>query len=241
MQLRLDKYLADLSVDTRAGVKQLIRKGRVRVNGEIVKKPETKIEIEQDRVTVDGQVLSYQQFEYYMLHKPAGVLSAARDKKQPTVLDLIQSQRKDLFPVGRLDKDTLGLLLISNDGKLAHNLLSPAHHVDKTYEVWLDLPLTEEDVARIEAGIDIGDEDMTLPAQLAFPYESRDHVNLTIQEGRFHQVKRMFLARGKTVTRLKRLSMGPLQLDEGLAEGEYRPLTSEEIKELEAAAGRQKR
>ncbi len=234
MQLRLDKYLADLSVDTRAKVKLLIRKGRVKVNDVTAKKPEMKIDTDTDHVTLDGRELVWQQYEYYMLNKPAGVLSAARDKKQPTVLDLIETDRKDLFPVGRLDKDTVGLLLICNDGQLAHRLLSPVHHVDKTYEVWLDGTLTPEDIQRLEEGVDIGDEDLTLPAKLEPVYEDFSHVNLTIREGRFHQVKRMFAACGLTVTRLKRLSMGPLRLDRTLAEGESRPLTQAEIDSLHA-------
>lgn len=241
MQLRLDKYLADLSVDTRSKVKQLIRKGRVRVNGEIANKPELKVDTDADTVTMDGRTLTYQAFEYYMLNKPAGVLSAARDKKQPTVLDLIQSDRKDLFPVGRLDKDTVGLLLICNDGQLAHDLLSPARHVDKTYEVRLDGTLTEEDRQVLERGVDIGDEDLTLPAAVDFAYDTKDHVNITIHEGRFHQVKRMFLSRGKNVIYLKRLSMGTLILDDTLPEGGYRPLTAEELQQLTAAASRKKR
>lgn len=232
MQLRLDKYLADLSVDTRARVKLLIRKGRIRVNGIVEKKPETKIDTEKDIVTLDDRELSWQQYEYYMLHKPAGVLSAARDKKQPTVLDLIETRRKDLFPVGRLDKDTTGLLLICNDGQLAHRLLSPSHHVDKTYEVWLDGHLTQEDIKALENGVDIGDEDITLPARIDTAYEDFSHVNITIHEGRFHQVKRMFQTCGLTVVHLKRLSMGPLVLDASLLKGESRPLTKEEIKAL---------
>lgn len=241
MQLRLDKYLADLSVDTRARVKLLIRKGRVRVNDEIAKKPEMKVDTDTDTVTVDGHALTYHVHEYYMLNKPPGVLSAARDKKQPTVLDLIDSERKDLFPVGRLDKDTVGLLLICNDGRLAHALLSPLRHVDKTYEVWLDGALTPEDMAALEAGVDIGDDTPTLPALVNTAYENTDHVNITIHEGRFHQVKRMFMARGKAVVRLKRLSMGTLFLDPTLPEGRYRPLTDREIQQLTAAADRKKR
>lgn len=241
MQLRLDKYLADLSVDTRSKVKLLIRKGRVRVNDEIVKKPEMKVDTDTDAVTVDGRILTYHAFEYYMLNKPAGVLSAARDKKQPTVLDMIDSDRKDLFPVGRLDKDTVGLLLICNDGQLAHNLLSPAHHVDKTYEVRLDALLTQEDITALEAGVDIGDDTMTLPASIDTAYENNTHINITIREGRFHQVKRMFLARGKTVVYLKRLSMGTLILDPALAEGEYRSLSDTEIQQLTAVTDRKKR
>lgn len=241
MQLRLDKYLADLSVDTRAKVKVLVRKGRVRVNGEIAKKPEMKVDTDTDTVTLDGRMLIYHPFEYFMLNKPAGVLSAARDKKQPTVLDLIRSDRKDLFPVGRLDKDTVGLLLICNDGALAHGLLAPARHVDKTYEVRLDQPLTKEDMEALEAGVDIGDDTLTLPAIVEAVYEANDHINITIHEGRFHQVKRMFLSRGKNVIYLRRLSMGPLILDPTLPEGEYRPLTAAEIQELTAVTIRKKR
>ena len=241
MLLRLDKYLADLSVDTRSKVKLLIRKGRVRVNDQIANKPEMKIDTDVDMVTVDGRRLIYHPFEYYMLNKPAGVLSAARDKKQPTVLDLIESDRKDLFPVGRLDKDTVGLLLICNDGQLSHQLLSPSHHVDKTYEVRLDAELSPEDIDALEAGVDIGGETKTLPAVLDTVYEDNAHVNITIQEGRFHQVKRMFLSRNKTVIYLKRLSMGSLVLDPSLAEGTYRALTEEEIQQLTALSERNKR
>ncbi len=240
MLLRLDKYLADLSVDTRSKVKLLIRKGRVRVNEQIAKRPEMKIDIDTDTVTVDGIPLVYHSFEYYMLNKPAGVLSAARDKKQPTVLDLIESDRKDLFPVGRLDKDTVGLLLICNDGQLSHNLLSPSHHVNKTYEVRLDAALSPEDIAALESGIDIGDQSITLPAVIDTIYEDTTHVNITIHEGRFHQVKRMFLARGKTVVFLKRLSMGSLVLDPTLSEGSYRSLTETEIQQLTALTERNK-
>ena len=240
MLLRLDKYLADLSVDTRSKVKLLIRKGRVRVNEQIAKRPEMKIDIDTDTVTVDGIPLVYHSFEYYMLNKPAGVLSAARDKKQPTVLDLIESDRKDLFPVGRLDKDTVGLLLICNDGQLSHNLLSPSHHVNKTYEVRLDAALSPEDIAALESGIDIGDQSITLPAVIDMIYEDTTHVNITIHEGRFHQVKRMFLARGKTVVFLKRLSMGSLVLDPTLSEGSYRSLTETEIQQLTALTERNK-
>ena len=240
MLLRLDKYLADLSVDTRSKVKLLIRKGRVRVNEQIAKRPETKIDTDADTVTVDGRILVYHPFEYYMLNKPAGVLSAARDKKQPTVLDLIESDRKDLFPVGRLDKDTVGLLLICNDGRLSNDLLSPSHHVNKTYEVRLDAALSPEDIAALETGIDIGDTSKTLPAVIDTPYEDTTHVNITIHEGRFHQVKRMFLARGKTVLFLKRLSMGSLVLDPTLSEGSYRSLTETEIQQLTALTERNK-
>ena len=232
MQLRLDKYLCDLSLGSRSQVKEFIKKGRIKVNGEMIKKPEYKVDTASDRVTYDGRELTFEEFAYYMLYKPAGVLSAAPDKKQPTVLDLIDSSHKDLFPVGRLDKDTTGLLLISNDGPLAHRLLSPAHHVDKCYEVKLDLPVSEADIHLLETGVDIGDDSLTRPAGLTLLDESKKHLTITIQEGRFHQIKRMFAACGKEVIFLKRLSMGPLTLDPSLEAGTYRKLTAEEIKAL---------
>ena len=169
-----------------------------------------------------------------MLHKPSGVVSATKDKKEKTVLDLIEGQkRKDLFPVGRLDKDTEGLLLITNDGTLAHRLLAPGKHVDKVYYAKIDGKVTKEDVIRFSEGVDIGDEDLTLPAKLEILTSAEEsQILLTIQEGRFHQVKRMFESVGKKVTYLKRMSMGSLILDENLKKGEYRPLTKEEIEKL---------
>ena len=166
-----------------------------------------------------------------MLNKPAGVVSATRDDGSETVVDLVEGKsRKDLFPVGRLDKDTVGLLLITNDGQLAHRLLSPAHHVDKVYFARLDHAATEEDVAAFQAGLDIGDEDLTLPAQLEIPNAQQpNEVLVTLREGRYHQVKRMFEARDNEVVYLKRLSMGSLVLDPALAEGESRRLTAEEL------------
>jgi 16S rRNA pseudouridine516 synthase len=233
--LRLDKYLADMGVGTRSQVKQLIGKGRVRVNGSRVLRPEQKVEPGKDLVEADGSPVGYEEYEYYMLHKPAGYVSATEDKRQKTVLDLLTgSSRKDLFPVGRLDKDTEGLLLITNDGELAHKLLSPRKHIDKTYLVRLDQPADRADKEAFAQGLDIGDEKLTLPAQLAFS-ENGDglEVKVTIQEGRFHQIKRMFEAVGKHVVYLKRLSMGSLHLDGELSLGEYRPLTNEELERLQ--------
>ena len=231
MQLRLDKYLADLSVDTRSKVKLLIRKGRVRVNNEIAKKPETKIDTETDTVTVDGRKLVYHPFEYYMLNKPRGVISASRDNRknsQVCVTDLIREKiRSDLFPVGRLDKDTEGLLIITNDGELAHRLLSPKKHVDKTYYAELDGRLMRESADRIMAGVDIGDEKPTLPCLINILSENSCLV--TIREGRYHEIKRMFRTEVRKVDYLKRISMGPISLDAELAPGEYRRLTEEEI------------
>ena len=232
--IRLDKYLADMGLGTRSELKKMIRNGRVQVDGVPAKIPEEKVDVESQTVTVDGKAVTYQTVEYYMLHKPAGVVSATKDKKEKTVLDLIGGQkRKDLFPVGRLDKDTEGLLLITNDGDLAHCLLSPGKHVDKVYFARIDGKVTEEDVLRFSKGLDIGDADLTLPAKLEILTSAEEsEILLTIQEGRFHQVKRMFEAVGKKVTYLKRMSMGSLVLDENLKKGEYRPLTKEELEKL---------
>lgn len=232
--IRLDKYLADMGLGTRSELKKMIRSGRVQIDGVPVKKPEEKVDIESQTVTLDGKNVAYQTMEYYMLHKPSGVVSATKDKKEKTVLDLIEGQkRKDLFPVGRLDKDTEGLLLITNDGTLAHRLLAPGKHVDKVYYAKIDGKVTKEDVIRFSEGVDIGDEDLTLPAKLEILTSAEEsQILLTIQEGRFHQVKRMFESVGKKVTYLKRMSMGSLILDENLKKGEYRPLTKEEIEKL---------
>lgn len=232
--IRLDKYLADMGMGTRSELKKMIRSGRVQIDGVPAKKPEEKVNIESQTVTLDGKPVVYQTMEYYMLHKPAGVVSATKDKKEKTVLDLIDGQkRKDLFPVGRLDKDTEGLLLITNDGDLAHRLLAPGKHVDKVYFAHIDGRVTEEDIQQFAEGLDIGDEDLTLPAKLEILVSAEEsEILLTIQEGRFHQVKRMFEAVGKKVTYLKRMSMGSLVLDEHLKKGEYRPLTKEELEKL---------
>lgn len=227
--IRLDKFLADSQLGTRSEVKQLLKKGLVSVNGEMIKKPEFKIDPAADRVCFDGKEISSQQEVYYMLNKPAGVVSATRDNHERTVLDLLppQYRRPDLFPVGRLDKDTTGLLLITNDGALSHRLLSPRHHVDKTYFVRVNGHITEDTVTAFRQGLDIGDDKITLPADLKLLGE--DQALVTIREGRFHQIKRMFHAVGCEVIGLKRLSMGSLTLDENLPEGSCRELTGEEI------------
>ena len=234
--MRLDKYLAEMGVGTRQEVKKQIRQGKVTVNGTVVKAADTKIDETCDEVTIGGRNISYVSYEYYMLNKPGGVVSATEDRHDRTVLDLIDTkQRKDLFPVGRLDKDTEGLLLITNDGDLAHRLLAPKKHVDKVYYAKIDGMVTEEDVKRFAEGIDIGaeEEEMTRPAKLDIMKSAEEsEIRLTIHEGKFHQVKRMFHAVGKEVIYLKRLSMGSLALDKTLTKGEYRSLTEEEIKKL---------
>ena len=246
--MRLDKYLAEMGEGTRQEVKAFIRKGRVMVGGVPVKKPEAKVEEGKDQVTLDGREIPYQKYLYYMLNKPAGVITATTDSRDRTVLDLLgEERRKDLFPVGRLDKDTEGLLLITNDGPLAHRLLSPRKHVDKCYYAKVRGEVTGEDVEQFAQGLflaGLGEEkeEKTMPARLEIlktvstgGEEDPGFVSeilLTIQEGKFHQVKRMFQAVGKEVLYLKRLSMGSLKLDPELAPGQYRELTKEEMERL---------
>lgn len=231
MKLRLDKYLADMGLGTRSEVKKAIRKGQVQVNGQTVREPEYKVDTQESQVLFAGQQTEYEKYEYYMLNKPAGVISATEDAKERCVVDLIESRkRKDLFPVGRLDKDTEGLLLITNDGELAHRLLSPKKHVDKVYFAKIRGRVTREDVELFEQGVDIGEEKKTLPSVLRILEEGEiSKVELTIREGKFHQVKRMFKAVGKEVLYLKRLRMGPLVLDESLEPGGYRTLNTQEL------------
>lgn len=237
LMIRLDKYLADMSIGTRQEVKKYIRQGRVKINEDIINKPEYKIREDEDKITFDGAPVAYETFEYYMLNKPAGVISATEDKRDKTVLDLIkEKKRKDLFPVGRLDKDTEGLLLITNDGALAHRLLSPKKHVDKCYYAEISGGVTEDDVRVFKERINIGTQEepeWTMPAELKILEKGTvSRIRLTIREGKFHQVKRMFLAVGKEVVYLKRERMGALVLDEELAPGEYRKLTDSELKSI---------
>lgn len=234
MKIRLDKFLADMGFGTRSQVRQQIAGGNVTVNGLPARRPELKVDTDKDRVLFCGTEAAYAQYEYYMLNKPAGVVSATEDKKECTVLDLLQERkRKDLFPVGRLDKDTEGLLLITNNGDLAHRLLAPGRHVDKVYYAEIDGKVTREDAELFRAGVDIGDKKKTMPAFLEILSSAdRSEILLTIREGRFHQVKRMFHAVGKEVLFLRRIQMGPLKLDEKLRPGEYRRLTKEEVEKL---------
>ncbi len=240
--MRLDKYLADMSSETRSEVKQLIKSGRVLVNGVCVKKPETKINEENDEVIAAGRKICYEKNVYYMLNKPAGVITATEDKRQKTVLDLLPESinKNGLFPVGRLDKDTEGLLIITNDGELSHRLLSPVSHVGKTYFVRVTGIITEEEIKLLENGIDIGDEKPTRPAVIAEVHTSVinenitdidnfSEMNITITEGRYHQIKRMYEKTGHKVTFLKRLSMGKLILDKELKPGEYKKIGINEI------------
>lgn len=232
--MRLDKFLADMGVGTRTEVKKLIRQGKVTVDGITCKMPDEKIDATCHQICCAGRPVSYKAFEYYMLNKPAGVVSATTDVRDQTVLDLIVSKRrKDLFPVGRLDKDTEGLLLITNDGELAHRLLAPKKHVDKVYYAKVEGKVTQEDVELFSKGLPIGSGEVAKPSKLEVLVSGEiSEIRLTIQEGKFHQVKRMFEAVGKKVSYLKRLSMGTLELDETLRPGEYRMLTEKELEEL---------
>lgn len=271
-QMRLDKYLADAGIGSRSQIKAFIKKGLVEINGITASKPECKITPSQDTILFQGRHIQLNEYEYFILNKPAGYVSATKDNVHPTVLSLIDSPRKDLSPVGRLDKDTEGLLLITNDGALSHMLLSPKRHVDKTYYAVIDSAITDADIDAFKQGVQIGDADLmtALPAKLmrlpaspeqtsgSFHYynvytndallnqsttyrrtiesqysnqpaESISHVLVTICEGKFHQVKRMFQAIGKNVLYLQRISFGNLTLPKELPIGCSRKLTEEEL------------
>ena len=229
--IRLDKFLAQMNMGTRSEVKNAIRKGRVTVNGEICKNADVKIDEIADVVCFENTQICYEKYVYFMLNKPAGVVSATKDNHDKTVLDLLQGENlQDVFPVGRLDKDTEGLLLLTNDGELAHKLLSPRKHIPKTYFVRTKEVVTKDQLEMLERGVDIGEDTLTLPAQAEMIAEKE--IFLTIYEGKFHQVKRMLKAVGNEVVYLKRQKMGNLLLDETLKLGEYRKLTTEEIEIL---------
>lgn len=223
-----------MGIGTRSEVKKAIQKKAVTVNQEVILRPEYKVDPKEDEVCYKGQRLAYEPYVYYLFHKPKGCVSATKDNVYPTVLSYIDNPAGyELFPVGRLDVDTEGLLLITNDGALAHELLSPKKHVAKTYFAEVEGWVTEEDVEMFAHGLDIGDEKKTLPAKLEIESQGRiSRIRLTITEGRYHQVKRMFQAVGKKVLYLKRISMGGLELEEGLQPGTYRRLTDEEIQLL---------
>ena len=234
---RLDKLLAGTGKWSRREVKALVRQGLVRVDGRLAASAEDKLDPAVAVVTVAGETISLCRFTYVMLHKPAGVLTATEDRKQPTVLDLLppELRRIGLAPVGRLDKDTEGLLLLTNDGELAHRLLSPKYHVDKRYFARVDGELSAADAEAFACGMTLGDGLECLPAGLEL---LPGHACIvTLREGKFHQVKRMLAARGAPVLYLKRLSMGPLTLDDSLAAGAYRLLRAEEILALYRACG----
>lgn len=238
-RIRLDKFLTEMNQGSRSQVKDAIRKGKVSVDGRICREADLKLDPAQAEVQLNGAAVAYAGVEYYMLNKPQGVVSATEDRVHRTVLDLIGgARRKDLFPVGRLDIDTEGLLLITNDGDLAHQLLSPKKHVDKVYFANVAGRLPKDITEQFAKGMQLSDGTPVLPARLLIEssYEvdriPLSKVRLTIREGKYHQVKRMFEAAGAEVTYLKRLSMGTLCLDEALKPGQFRPLKEEEITRL---------
>ena len=235
---RLDKVLANLGCGTRKEVKEFCKKGKVLVNGELVKDSSSKIDPEKDIIEFDGETLNYRKFIYILMNKPEGVVSATFDNYDETVIDILDPEYQvfDPFPVGRLDKDTVGLLLITNDGELNHKLISPKNHVDKVYFAQIDKKVNEDDIAEFEKGIILDDGYQCMPAKLEILQATEDgsDVKVTIQEGKFHQVKRMFEAVDKTVVYLRRISFGPLQIDEDLDEGCYRELTEEEVNILKS-------
>lgn len=265
LNMRLDRFLCEMNIGTRSQVKAALRQGRVTVNGLVARDAGLKIDELSDRVCFQGQALEYRKFVYYMLNKPVGVVSATQDNTAETVVSLLGGDAlKDIFPVGRLDKDTTGLLLLTNDGKLAHRLLSPKKHVDKVYRVTIEHPLSEEERLKLEQGVDISknqppdpDEalhqnEVTYQAKASYQNEASQHnesltlpakvkvvsdseILLTIHEGRFHQVKRMLSAVNNRVLALERVGFGGLVLDKSLKPGEYRELTKQEVDSLHEA------
>ncbi|WP_436664142.1 pseudouridine synthase [Alicyclobacillus acidoterrestris] len=235
--IRLDKWLANAGMGTRTEVKKAIRATRIEVNGVIAKDAGQHVVPGKDVVTWDGEPVIYAAFAYFMMYKPQGVLSATEDLRDPVVTDLLDEADAhfDVFPVGRLDKDAEGLLLLTNDGQLAHRLLSPRHHVPKRYLIHVQGKLGEDDVQAIANGVTLEDGYQALPGELMIVERGQTSVaEIVIYEGKYHQVKRMLVALGKPVTFLKRLEMGPLVLDSDLSPGEYRKLTEMEVARLQA-------
>lgn len=236
--MRLDKFLAEVGIGSRKEVKVLIKKGQIKVNGEVIKSDKFQVKEFDDQITYLDELLTYQKDFYYVLNKPAGVISATQDNYEQTVMDLLSDEdyREDLFPVGRLDKDTEGLLLLTNDGQLAHQLLSPRKHVEKEYFAEVKGILTEEDQQSFAKGLVIDKDEQTLPAQLFIDSvdleEETSKIRLVLHEGKYHQVKRMVKAVGKEVTYLKRIRMGGFSLPDSLGNGEYRAMTKSELLQL---------
>ncbi|MCI8497581.1 MAG: rRNA pseudouridine synthase [Clostridiales bacterium] len=231
---RLDKILASQNIGTRKEVRSMVRRGRVMVDGTAVKSPETKVDPYRQSITVDGAVLNYQKYLYLMMNKPAGVVSATRDPKEKTAVDLVpdEYQRSGLFPAGRLDKDTTGFLLITDDGDFAHRMLSPGKHVPKTYHAQLDAPVGEEQCGQFAEGITLGDGFVCLPAQVKMIETDPPVAQVVLHEGKYHQVKRMFAACSRHVRALKRVAIGGVWLDEELEPGDCRPLTQVELERI---------
>ena len=237
--MRLDKYLSDMGLASLSDIKKEIRKGLVLGNGEIIRDSSFSVPLHAS-VSYRGEEVCYEEFTYYMMNKPIGVLSSTEDRKQKTVLDLItEKHRKDLFPVGRLDKDSEGLILIMNDGQLAHTLLSPKNHIEKRYYIEIPVLLEDSDIAPLRFGIQYDKDLIAEPAKVRIlsAEEEKTAIEIIITEGKFHQIKKMFLALSENyvVTKLKRLSMGKVVLDENLAPGDYRRLSAEEMEALQRA------
>ena len=232
--MRLDQFVAKAAGQSRGQVKQLLRQGRVTVDGEIERRGERKVDPAAAEIALDGAVLRCQEgHRWLMLNKPLGVITATEDRSQKTVLDLLGAEGRGLFPVGRLDKDTAGLLLLTDDGETAHRLTSPRHHVEKVYLARTEGVVTPEDAAAFAAGITLRDGTLCRPARLEALEDGLCRV--TLAEGKYHQVRRMLAARGKPVVELTRCAMGPLRLDPALAPGAYRPLRPEEVEALQEA------
>ena len=231
--MRLDKFISEQEGFSRSDTKALIKKKQVLVNGSVVKSPDAKIDPENDKVTVNGKEISYRQFIYIMLNKPEGVICATRDGLSETVLELLppEFRRKGIFPAGRLDKDTEGFVFITDDGALAHKMLSPKNHVEKEYVVTLEKPAEERYIEAFEKGIVIDGDEECMPAKLMMT-DDKKVVRLILHEGKYHQVKRMMIAVGNKVVHLKRVRMGGIELDAALGSGESREITNEEIARL---------
>ncbi len=229
MSMRLDRLLSELGAASRSELRQIIRRGRVSVDGVVVTEPERRVDPEGSEIRLDGELLTYRRFRYFMMDKPAGVLSVTEDRKQKTVLDLLppELKRLDLFPVGRLDKDTSGLLILTNDGDFAHRVISPKSGVEKRYRAEVEGVPDEADVKAFAEGLTLGDGTKCLPARLEITGANTCYV--TVMEGKYHQVKRMLASRGKPVVSLRRLSVGALELDEALGPGGFRELEKNDL------------
>lgn len=234
--MRLDKLLTSLGIGTRSEVKEYLKKGKISVNGVIVKKADEKVDENNAAITFDGQEYRYVAYAYLKMHKPAGYITATEDGREQTVMELLPNpQWKNLFPIGRLDKDTEGLLVFTNHGQLSHFLLHPKRHVDKVYEVTCEKNVTEDMIHSLEEGVDIGEENKTLPAKVRKIHDNM--IELTIHEGKFHQVKRMLEAVDNKVTYLKRIQFGPISMDGIEEKGAVKELSQQEVEELFQAVG----
>lgn len=232
MSMRLDRFLSATGVSSRSEAPRIIKKGRITVNGVAAKRPDDRVDPDADEICLDGNPIIYREHTYIMLNKPQGYVSATEDRGLPTVLELLPPElRRGLFPSGRLDRDTVGLMLLTDDGELSHFLLSPVSHLPKTYFFRCESPLSEENAERLRGGVELNGDGMTKPAELTLS-DTGTEGQITITEGRYHQIKRMFAAVGNRITYLRRMSIGELSLDMSLPEGEWRFLTDEEIASL---------